>query len=43
MIEMLPGHHLTVPLIVELHMEKSWFNIEEDYLEGCLKFKDVSL
>jgi hypothetical protein len=42
-LELLPFHHPLPPLLLELNLNKGSFNIESEYIEGNLRFKDVNL
>ena len=42
-IELQPFHHPEPPLYIDLFLDKSKVNIEAEYFEGYLKFKDVTL
>jgi len=41
-VEYKPFHHPDIPLILELHLDKTRFNIETEHLEGFIKFKEVN-
>lgn len=42
-LELLPFHHPEPPLFIEVHLEKCKYNIEQEYIEGYMKFRQVNL
>ena len=39
----MPFHHPDPPLLIEVHLEKAKYNLESEFIEGCLKFRQVNL